>query len=107
VLDDAARGAGLSRRIRHAGRDADLDVAVRRATEAAVARAGPDVGSPVLVPPGAPRGVFGPIMTSPPTGDDAMQLWDAVATFTALDSVYELKHGRTQRRPDRNASKSA
>jgi hypothetical protein len=107
VLEDAARDAGLSRRIRHAARDPELDVAVRRATESAVARAGPDVGSPVLVPPGAARGVFGPIMTSPPSGDGALALWDAVVTFTALDSVYELKHGRAQRRPDRAVSKSA
>ena len=61
----------------------------------------------MLVPPGATRGVFGPIMTSPPTGDDALDLWDAVATFTALDSVYELKHGRPQRTPDRAVSRSA
>jgi hypothetical protein len=107
VLEEAARGAGLSRRIRHAARDPHLDLAVRRATESAAARAGPDVGSPVLVPPGATRGVFGPIMTSPPTGDDALDLWDAVATFTALDSVYELKHGRPQRTPDRAVSRSA
>jgi hypothetical protein len=107
VLEDAARGADLSRRIRHAARDPQLDLAVRRATERAAARAGPDVGSPVLVPPGATRGVFGPIMTSPPTGDDALDLWDAVATFTALDSVYELKHGRPQRTPDGAVSRSA
>ena len=107
VLEEAARGAGLSRRIRHAARDPQLDLAVRRATESAGARAGPDVGSPVLVPPGATRGVFGPIMTSPPTGDDALDLWDAVATFTALDSVYELKHGRPQRTPDGAVSRSA
>jgi hypothetical protein len=107
VLEDSARDAGLSRRMRHAARDPALDLAVRRATDAAGACAGPDVGSPVLVPPGARRGVFGPIMTRPPSGDDALQLWDAVATFTSLDSVYELKHGRTQRRPDRVVSKSA
>jgi hypothetical protein len=107
VLEDAAREAGLSRRIRHAARDPQLDLAVRRATESAVARAGPDVGSPVLVPPGATRGVFGPIMTASPSGDGALDLWDAVATFTALDSVYELKHGRAQRTPDRAVSRSA
>jgi hypothetical protein len=107
VLEDSARDAGLSRRIRRAARDAELDVAIRVATQAASAHAGPDVGSPVLVPPGATRGVFGPIMTSPPVGDDALQLWDAVATFTALDSVYELKHGRAQRRPDGAVPKSA
>jgi hypothetical protein len=27
-----------------------------------------------------------------PTGDDALDLWDAVAPFTVLDSVYELEH---------------
>jgi hypothetical protein len=107
VLEDAARDAGLSRRFRHAARDPGLDVAVRRATDAAIARAGPDVGSPVLVPPGAKRGVFGPIMTSPPSGDDALELWDAVATFTALDSVFELKHGRSQRKPDGAVPRSA
>jgi hypothetical protein len=107
VLEDAAREAGLSRRVRHAAGDPELDRAVWRATDTASAYAGPDVGSPVLVPPGATRGVFGPIMTSPPRGDDALELWDAVATFTAIDSVYELKHGRSQRRPDRPVPKSA
>ena len=99
ILEESARAAGLSRRIRNVASDAALDDAVRRSTCEAVESAGPDVGSPVLVPPGATRGVFGPIMATPPTGPDALKLWDAVVTFTALDAVFELKHGRTVRRP--------
>jgi len=60
-----------------------------------VAQAGPDVGSPVIVLDGADRGVFGPIVSPPPEGEDALRLWDAMVTLQALPSFLELKRGRT------------
>jgi hypothetical protein len=57
--------------------------------------AGPDVGSPVLVPPGATFGFFGPIVSPPPTGAEASALWEIVTASVKLPAFYELKRGRT------------
>ena len=53
---------------------------------------GPDVGCPSLVVADGARGFHGPIVSLPPS-DDAVRLWDAVATLAQLPGVYEVKHG--------------
>jgi 2-hydroxychromene-2-carboxylate isomerase len=35
--------------------------------------------------------LFGPVLVDPPTGDDALDLWDAVVTWTRFPHVYELQ----------------
>ena len=60
-------------------------------------RTGGDVGTPIItIGAGseAPRSFFGPVMPKAPKGDDAVALWNAVATL-AYSDVAELK--RTQR----------
>jgi 2-hydroxychromene-2-carboxylate isomerase len=74
--------------------DASYDEAITASTREAIQRGGPDVGSPVLVVGEGPRGFHGPIVSPPPTGDDALRLWDAVTTFSAIPGAFELKHGR-------------
>jgi 2-hydroxychromene-2-carboxylate isomerase len=75
--------------------DEGWDAAVRKSFERAVEMAGPDVGSPVLAIGDA--AMFGPIVSPPPTGADALALWDAVSTMIPMGSVYELKRGRRGR----------
>lgn len=94
LLDDVAAAAGLAD-LAGAGGDPDLDKAIAESLEEALRLAGPDVGSPVLHVEGAEHGTFGPIVSPPPPGDQAGQLWDAVVALSRIDSFYELKRGRS------------
>jgi 2-hydroxychromene-2-carboxylate isomerase len=89
----AAEAAGLRGEM-PALDEADLDAAVRASTEAAVAAAGPGVGSPVLLLPDVERGVQGPVLAEVPAEKDALALWDAVETLIRLPAFYEVKRGR-------------
>jgi hypothetical protein len=77
--------------------DESRDEALRAESEEALARTGGDVGTPTLtIGAGseAPRSFFGPVMPKAPKGDEAVALWNAVATM-AYSDVAELK--RTKR----------
>ena len=74
--------------------DGSWDSAVEASTNEAIELAGPDVGSPVLAW-GEPRqGVFGPIVSPPPTGEAAVALLEHVVGVRELPGVYEIKRGR-------------
>jgi hypothetical protein len=74
--------------------DPSFDAAVRAATEAAVADAGPDIGSPVLHVGDAARGLHGPIIADGMSDDDALALWDALAVLLPMPQFFEVKRGR-------------
>ncbi|HEX4903869.1 MAG TPA: DsbA family protein [Acidimicrobiales bacterium] len=69
-----------------------LDDVVRADTELALARAGRDIGTPVLTF-GPPDGYsfFGPVIAKAPTGADAIRLWETVRTLAAFPGFAELK----------------
>jgi len=94
VLEDAARAAGVEDALTAADDEA-MTSRVRTSLAEGLDRAGPDVGSPVLVIDRNERGAFGPIVSPPPTGDDATRLWDAVVTLHTIAPFYEIKRGRT------------
>lgn len=95
VLEGAAMAAGVDDQLA-AAQDPSWDAALRSSLEEAVAKAGPDVGSPVLVLDGAERGAFGPIVSPPPSGKEAGRLWDAVVALHSLPTFFELKRGRSE-----------
>ena len=71
--------------------DADVEASTKEGQELA---GGSDVGSPLLAF-GEPRvGIFGPIVSPPPSGDDAVTLLDHVLAVATMPSFYELKRGR-------------
>jgi 2-hydroxychromene-2-carboxylate isomerase len=75
--------------------DASWDSAVEASTKEAIDLAGPDVGSPVLAW-GEPRvGLFGPIVSPGPRGEDGARLLDVVLQVGALPDFFELKRGRS------------
>jgi hypothetical protein len=74
--------------------DESLDAAVRESHDEAFGSAGPDIGSPVLWPEGAPRAVHGPVIGPVPGVDEAVRIWDAVATLAASGTFLEVKRGR-------------
>ncbi|MFG3704600.1 DsbA family protein [Micromonospora sp. NPDC047670] len=70
------------------------DDAVRESHALAYASAGPDVGSPVLMVPGADRGVHGPILTEVPGTDDALTIWDSLLPLIRMPAFHEVKRAR-------------
>ncbi|GIF12119.1 DsbA family protein [Actinoplanes teichomyceticus] len=93
VVDEAAKAAGVEQ----AGAvldDPAWDAAVRESHEAAMALAGPDIGSPVLHLAGAARGLHGPIIGEVPAPDEALAIWDATAALMRIDTFFEVKRGR-------------
>jgi 2-hydroxychromene-2-carboxylate isomerase len=86
--------AGLAD-LRPALDDDSLDAAVEASTAAALAAAGPGVGSPVVVLPGADRGLHGPVLGSVPDKAAALALWEAVETLIAIPAFFEVKRGRS------------
>ena len=70
------------------------DSSVRESHEAALALAGPDIGSPVLHADGATRGLHGPIIDVVPGRDEALAIWDSVVPLMRIDTFYEVKRGR-------------
>src|SRR4051812_38879743 len=74
--------------------DGSLDAAVEASTAAALAAAGPGVGSPVLVLLGAERGLHGPVLGAVPDKTDSLALWDAVETLVPISEFFEVKRGR-------------
>ena len=70
------------------------DAAITESVAQAVHLAGPDVGSPIIAVPEKNIGFFGPIVSPPPTGADALALWNVVAASFELPTFFELKRGR-------------
>ncbi|MDQ3886945.1 MAG: DsbA family protein [Actinomycetota bacterium] len=103
VLADTAKGrdltaildrVGLPAELAEAAHDESRDDALRAETQEAVDRAGGGVGTPILsfAPPDGPA-FFGPVIDSPPDGEDALRLWDAISTLAQWPGFAELKRG--------------
>ena len=77
--------------------DESWDAAVERSTnEGQELAGGGEVGSPVLAF-GSPRvGVFGPIVSPPPQGAEAVALLDQVVAAASNPAFFELKRGRNE-----------
>ncbi|PWU61270.1 hypothetical protein DLE60_06540 [Micromonospora globispora] len=74
--------------------DERWDQQVRESHALSYASAGPDIGSPVLMVPGAQRGIHGPILTEVPGTEDALTIWDSLLPLLRLPTFHELKRGR-------------
>ncbi|MEV6811992.1 DsbA family protein [Micromonospora sp. NPDC051296] len=93
LVDAAVEAAGLDDAAA-ALDDESWDDAVHASHALAYASAGPDIGSPVLMVPGADRGVHGPILTEVPGTDDALTLWDSLLPLLRMPAFHEIKRGR-------------
>jgi 2-hydroxychromene-2-carboxylate isomerase len=70
------------------------DEYIRAETELALSRTGGDVGTPILTfHPGAETeaSFFGPVISKAPTGNEALELWDAVEKLATMSGMAELK----------------
>ena len=91
---DVAVASGATPWADAAGDEAWDDVVEASTKEGQELAGGSDVGSPVLSF-GDPRvGIFGPIVSPPPIGDDAVALLEHVVAVASMPTFYELKRGR-------------
>jgi hypothetical protein len=82
--------------------DPTWDPVIRERMDAGLALVGTDVGTPIISfpgPGGSRTGIFGPVITRVPSGEEAVTLWDAMVTMSLMDGFWELKRTRTER-PD-------
>jgi hypothetical protein len=91
-LRPALERAGLPADLVDATEDTSRDDDLRAETQEAVERCGGGVGTPILsfAPPDGPA-LFGPVIDAPPSGEDALRLWDAVETLAQWRGFAELK----------------
>lgn len=94
VVEAAGAGAWVA-----AAADAAWDEVVATCTRDAMDLAGPDVGTPVLAWGDPLVGIYGPIVSSAPTGEAGQVLLDHVLALGSMPGFHELKRGRTGR-PD-------
>jgi hypothetical protein len=86
------RAAGLPAELAAASSSLSHDAVIRAETAQALARAGDDVGTPVLSfsPPDGPA-FFGPVISDLPPDDEAVALYDAVSRLATWPGFAELK----------------
>ncbi len=92
--------AGFDEGYLAAADDESHDAYIRTDTELALSRTGKDVGTPILTfHPGtaSEASFFGPVISKAPTGQEAVELWDAVEKLATMSGMAELK--RSNRAP--------
>ncbi len=70
---------------------------IRFETDLAIARAGKDLGAPIITfKPGTESECtfFGPVISKIPRGDDAVKFWDAIETVATTPGMAEFKRSR-------------
>jgi len=97
VVREAAAAVGLEREAALLLDDDCWDGPIRASYREAMALAGPGVGSPIIAFGEPRRGMFGPILSPAPTGEDAVRLWDLFEAACSIDGLWEIKRGRTVR----------
>src|SRR5690606_2446278 len=86
--------AGLSGELAAASGDVERDRVVRAETDLALSRTGADVGTPIItfdLERPDTSSFFGPVVNRIPRGDEAVELWDALATVARIPGGAERK----------------
>ena len=97
LFEEALSAAGLSTDLADAAGDDRRDDVIRADTRVALARAGDDIGTPVVTfDPGRPTegSFFGPVVDRIPRGDEALALFDTVVALARTPGFLELKRAR-------------
>lgn len=84
---------GLPGALASAAEDPAWDAPIRASMDRAIDIAGYDVGVPLMVFDDA-RGFFGPVFSPRPTGQDALDAFDAIEVLARQPGFWELKRGR-------------
>jgi predicted DsbA family dithiol-disulfide isomerase len=96
-LGGALAAVGLEPELATAVDDESWDDTIRTSMAEAKALVGDDVATPIAaIDDGdGPRGASGPILTAMPTGDEALQLFDAWVAMLRIPGFAELKRSRS------------
>lgn len=94
-LAGAIAAAGLGPELLAAADDDRWDDGIVASTAQARSLVGEDVGVPILVFEGSTNTYFGPVVSPAPTGQDALDLWDALVALSRIPGVYEIKRSRS------------
>jgi predicted DsbA family dithiol-disulfide isomerase len=95
-LEAILRTCSLPPALATAADDEMWDKVIEEDMAQAVAKAGKDVGVPLIVLDGGEGpGFFGPVFSPAPTGKAALALWDAMVTAGRTEGFYEFKRTRT------------
>jgi len=94
VAGEALAAAGLPAEWADAATDDDWDAEIDEETDLAIARAGDDVGTPIITfdtsrPDEAT--MFGPVINRIPRGEEAVALWDAMWVVARTPGMAEFK----------------
>jgi hypothetical protein len=94
VLQGVLKAASLPPGLADHALDESHDDYIRSDTDLALARAGKDLGTPILTfRPGEPteNSFFGPVIERIPRGETALKLWDSIEFLAATCGMAELK----------------
>jgi len=78
--------------------DESWDDTIRTRMQVGLDLVGSDVGTPIIAfdSPTGRTGIFGPILSRMPDGEDGVELWDAMVKLATHDGFWELKRTRTE-----------
>ncbi len=90
---DYLRSAGVAEQYVGAANDARWDRIVAADTDAALARTGKDLGTPIIsfTRDGVMASYFGPVISTVPRGEAAVRLWDALWEVVTFPGFAEVK----------------
>jgi hypothetical protein len=99
LILEALAEAGLPSSLADVADSTEFDELLRASHHRGMSPVGEDVGTPVVhvhVESGAaPVAFFGPVLSSCPTGDAVVRLWDGVLAMASTKEFFELKRSRT------------
>lgn len=95
TIEAALQACGFSTDFAAAADDEKWDAVIDADMAQAKAKAGTDVGVPLIVlDNGAGPGFFGPVFSPAPTGEDAVKMWDAMVAAGRIPGFFEFKRSR-------------
>jgi hypothetical protein len=94
VLEAALADVGLPAELAELGYTGDNDDALRRSHGDAIQLVGFESGPPLIQIDGA--AFFGPVLSPPPDGEEAGQIFDAIARLDAFSGFRELTRARPE-----------
>ena len=95
VMEEILQNCGYPTKLVAAIDDKTWDNDINTDMDHAIAKAGSDVGVPLIVLDGGDgAGFFGPVMSPAPTGKQAVRFWDAIIAAGNTPGFFELKRTR-------------
>ncbi len=97
-VEEILEAAGMDTSFASAFEDESWDAVIREKMDAGLELVGQDVGTPIIgfeKDTGEKIGIFGPVISRAPQGEQGLALWDAMVTMSTMDDFWELKRTRT------------